>query len=299
MKGNSGGQIAKLGVSRGRELARAVIARLMPRAVLVESKLARKATLAIVAGADPAGRRFVQIKERLLADVALNIQPVWLADNAVTADALRAVTTLNAREGVDAIFLQFPLPPQIDGQAVADALAPHKDVDCSGRAAEAAFIEGRTPFNPVAPQAVCTLLQDTLGSVSGRKILLCGDEDAFRGATRTLLERRAAVVQVAAPDSPDLRADLRQADALVICAALPHADVFAEVEWLPVVLDAGYYLPARPAGWLATSASERVGIVLNQYGNVGPLTVANLARATVRAAARRFPRIERTGQAPG
>ncbi|HEX6065934.1 MAG TPA: hypothetical protein VFZ04_16995, partial [Longimicrobiales bacterium] len=92
---------------------------------------------------------------------------------------------------------------------------------------------------------------------------------------------------VAAPDSPDLRADLRQADALVICAALPPPDVFAEIESLPVLLDAGYYLPARPAAWLPASASEHVGIVLNQYGNVGPLTVAHLARVTVRAAARR------------
>lgn len=287
MNGKSGGQTARQGVARGGELARALIARVMPRAAVVESKLARKASLAIVAGTDPASRRFVQIKERLLADVALSIQPVWLADDAVTAQALRAVTTLNAREDVDAIFLQFPLPPQIDGQAVADALVPHKDVDCSGSVAEAAFVAGRTAFKPVAPQAACTLLQDALGFVSGKRILLCGDEDAFTRATRALLERRAAGVQVATPDSPDLRADLRLADALVICAALPPADVFTEIEWLPVLLDAGYYLPARPATWLPASSSEHVGIVLNQYGNVGPLTVAHLARATVRAAARR------------
>ena len=286
MRGNPVGQRAPQGVSRGRELARAVIARVTPRAVAIERELGRKVTLAIVAGADPASRRFVQIKERLLADVALSIQPVWLPDHAVTADALDAVTTLNARDDVDAIFLQFPLPPRIDGQAVADALAPHKDIDCSGRTAEAAFMEGRTPFAPVAPQAICTLLQDTLGPVSGRTILLCGDDDVFTRATRTLLERSEAVVPVTAPDSPDLRAHLRQADALVICAALPPADAFEEIEGLPVILDAGYYLPARPAAWLPASASERVGILLSQYGNVGPLTVAHLARASLRAAAR-------------
>ena len=272
-------------VARGRELSHAVIARTLARARVVARELGREPTLAIVAGTDPASRRFVQIKERLLADVALRIQPAWLSDGATTAEVASEVAALNVHNDVDAIFLQFPLPAQIDGQAAADALAPRKDIDCSGSTAEAEFRAGRTPFRPVAPQAAMSLLQDALGSVAGLKIVVCGAEDPFARALQTLLERGGARARVAPPDARDLRGILREADALVLGDVLPPAEAWSDVAWLPVILDASYYLPPRPHGWLPAGADERVGILLKQYGNIGPLTVAHLARATVRAAA--------------
>lgn len=276
-------------VSRGRELSHAIIARLARRAAVIARELGRKTTLAIVAGSDPASRRFVQIKERLLADVALTIEPVWLEQDATTMQVLQAIAELNARADVDAIFLQFPLPQTIDGQMVADAIVPAKDVDCSGRSAEQQFLEGRTHFVPVAPQAACALLQDGLGSLAGCRLVLAGAEDAFNRALQVLLQRADASVEIVAHDSPALGAAIAAADGLIVGEALPSADAFAEINWLPVILDAGYYLPPRPVGWLPARATGHVGVLLKQYGNVGPLTVAQLARAAVGAAEQRSP----------
>ena len=77
---------------------------------------------------------------------------------------------------------------------------------------------------------------------------------------------------------------LAGADALVVTEALPSAEMLEALGRLPVLLDAGYYLPPRPADWIPANVRARIGVQLTQYGNVGPLTVAHLAIETLRAA---------------
>jgi methylenetetrahydrofolate dehydrogenase (NADP+) / methenyltetrahydrofolate cyclohydrolase len=261
-----------------------MIARVGRQAAAVERKLGRRATLAIVAGADAQSRRFVQVKQHLLEGIAFDIQPAWLPADATTGQVEHIIAELNRRDDLEAIFLQFPLPAAIGAQAVADAIDPRKDVDCSGAAAEEQFAQRRTEFTPVAPHAALILLNDVLGSVADRRVAIHGSDDAFGRALRLLLQRAGADVRiVTAADAPALR----DTDALVLTESLPPAEALVEAERLAVVLDAGYYLPPRAPNQLADAVKNRVGVWLKQYGNVGPLTVANLADATVQVAARR------------
>lgn len=252
--------------SRGRALAHAYIAGLSASAQAVRERLGRNATLAIVAGSDDAARRFVDIKRQMLAELPLTIVTGWLADDATTAAASAAVEALNDDDAVDAIFLQFPLPAAVDAQRVADEVAIEKDIDCSGTVAESLFLAGQSRFTPVAPRAALDLLHDALGSLVGKRVVVDGD-DPFARALRVLLAR----------ESVRLEGSREAVDALVVVERIP-ADVTGQIG---VLLDAGYYLPPRPTDWLPAGLRSRVGVWLGQYGNVGPLTVAHLAEATL------------------
>jgi methylenetetrahydrofolate dehydrogenase (NADP+)/methenyltetrahydrofolate cyclohydrolase len=258
-----------------------MIARAAPQAAVVARKLGRKAALAIVAGTDVQSRRFVQIKQRLLSHLQIQINPYWLDVASETTEALALIDSLNGRDDVDGIFLQFPLPEAIDAQVVADAVHPDKDIDCSGAVAEAQFEQGVTRYTPAAPASACQLLEDALGSVAGRHVVIYGREDAFARALRILLQRDGAAVSLIPTEADEV--DVRDADALVVSQATPPAEALRATGRLAVILDAGYYLPPR-SPWLAGTAVSQSCILLKQYGNVGPLTVANLACATVRAA---------------
>ena len=74
----------------------------------------------------------------------------------------------------------------------------------------------------------------------------------------------------------------RMRSCLPICSVL--CGCYAASDRVTVLLDAGYYLPLRAAESIPAQLSERVGAQLTQYGNVGPLTVAHLAEATITAA---------------
>lgn len=276
-------------VSRGRQLARELLARATPEAVAVRQRIGRAPTLAIVAAGDHASRRFVDIKMEMLAAFPLRIDVAWLEPAGSSEAALDRVAQFNERAEVDAIFIQFPLPESVDPQLVADAVAATKDIDCSSNTAESEFHVGACEFAPVAPLAALDLLIDQLAFVKGRHVGVVGAPDAFtRALERMLQKEQALVTRISGNELPATSAVI-SADAMIITETLPDARLFNAIEQLPVLLDAGYYLPPRPADWIPASARSRIGIHLTQYGNVGPLTVAHLAASTIRAASNRAP----------
>jgi methylenetetrahydrofolate dehydrogenase (NADP+)/methenyltetrahydrofolate cyclohydrolase len=253
-----------------------------PQAMVVRRKLGRVPTLAIVAADDDASRRFVQIKRDMLCLLPLRIEVVWLGQMASTDATLRCVSRLNLRADVDAIFIQFPLPDFVDAPAVANAILEHKDIDCSSAAAECDFLAGTSLLEPVAPRAAFDLLRDELNSIAGWHVVITGEDDPFTRALGAMLRNAEALVTRVSAAAPE--PSLKDADALVITDTLPDERLWDPIDWLPVLLDAGYYLQPRPPDWIPAGAHTRIGTHLTQYGNVGPLTVAHLASATIRAA---------------
>ena len=239
-----------LAVSRGRELSHAIMKGAAVRASVIERKLGRPPTLAIIGAANAEGRRFVDLKQRRLANLRINIEPYWLTSDDTTDFALDVVAALNGRRDVDAVFLQFPLPDQIDGSQLANAIDPRKDIDCSGAMAEAQFLCGQSAFTPVAPLAASELLRDELGSLRGWRIVIAGSDDPFTGGLSALLRGAEAAVETAHAASPMMGKVLRHADALVVSDILPDPAALAQIEWLALLLDAGYYLRPRPHDWI-------------------------------------------------
>lgn len=247
-------------------MARAHITRVAAEAAVLRQHLDRPVTLAIVASSDAAGRNFIQVKRDALAEVEIVLEPAWLDDASSTADALAHVHAFNTRDDVDAIFIQFPLPPQIDAGVVADAIVVAKDIDCSSRCAFEMFVAGNTVFVPVAPHAALDLLANEFGSMEGLRVAIA-DDDEFGRALEVLLMRHGVAVSE----------DPAEADALVVAQQWPQVSA-------SVVLDAGYYLPPRAPDWIPQHMHDRMATYLTQYGNVGPLTIAHLFEGTVRAA---------------
>jgi methylenetetrahydrofolate dehydrogenase (NADP+) / methenyltetrahydrofolate cyclohydrolase len=274
--------------SRGRALADALIAQAARDAAAVSREIGRNPAVAIVTPSDSASRRFVDIKRQALGNVPIDIFELVLSDDPHTDECLRIIHALNERDDVDAIFLQFPLPPQIDSQAAANAISITKDIDCSSEVAEAAFLRGTSAFTPVAPHAALDLLNDALRSLAGCQIILYGDEDPFTRALQALLQRAGASAYIT------LSSAQQAADALVVSNAVPPVELIESFERVEVLLDAGYYLPPRPEQWIPRGSESRIGTLLTQYGNVGPLTVAHLALETMTAAKTRTPRAGET-----
>ncbi|HEY0673586.1 MAG TPA: tetrahydrofolate dehydrogenase/cyclohydrolase catalytic domain-containing protein [Longimicrobiales bacterium] len=273
-------------VARGRELARGLIEQAEIESALLARTLGRKATIAIVAGSDHDARRFVELKRAALAKVAIEIAAVWLDEGATSPEAVAVIAELNKRDDIDAIFLQFPLPAGVDASRAANAVVMAKDIDCSSEEAERHFLTGNSPFVPVAPQAAFDLLDHELELSTGPTIVIAGGDDPFVRALQALLQHAPGSTQVCDSSQASLQSLPPTPAALVITESLPDVRIFDVIEELPVLLDTGYYLPPRPAGWIPARARARIGVHLTQYGNVGPLTVAHLARATLKAATR-------------
>src|SRR5690349_21726898 len=87
---------------------------------------ARPGLAVILVGANPASEIYVRNKVKACEE--LGIQSVHLTpDEKITTEKLIAlVNELNARDDVDGILVQSPLPPHIDTKAIFMAVSPDK-----------------------------------------------------------------------------------------------------------------------------------------------------------------------------
>ena len=268
----------------GRQLAEARRVGLRPRIGRAAASLGRPATLAVLATEDPVEQRFVRIKQSGFREAGLELVSSPVPRTAGTTEMLERIAALNADPAIDGIFLQFPLPLGVEPQRCADALVPRKDIDASGNINLGRLLAGGARYRPAAPAAVLALLDAALGSLRGRSIIVVGAEQVVERCIVLLGVGAGATLCILPPDDPTLPDAAAGADAVVITGDVPPGDALRHAKSGAVLLDAGYFLPPRPAGWLPARITEHSGTYLPQYGNVGPLTVSFLMESVLAAA---------------
>src|SRR3984957_10607428 len=82
---------------------------------------------AVLAGHVPASGVYVRSKVQACAELGLYSDLITPPDTVTTEEMLSLVAELNARDDVDGILIQLPLPAQVDAKALLDAVDPAKD----------------------------------------------------------------------------------------------------------------------------------------------------------------------------
>ena len=253
----------------------------------------------VLVGDHPASRSYVRTKTRATAEVGIDGRLHELDAGATQARLLDLVAALNADPEVHGILVQLPLPGDVDGAAVLEAIDPAKDVDGFhplnlGRLASGAWPVGAPRLVPCTPQGCLLLLEETLGgreALRGRRAVVLGRSNIVGKPLALLLLAADCTVTVAHSRTPDLSGLCRGAEILV--AAVGRAGL-VRGDWLRpgcVVVDVGVNRvigqdgKARLVGDVAfDEALERAAAITPVPGGVGPMTVACLLRNTLAAA---------------
>jgi methylenetetrahydrofolate dehydrogenase (NADP+)/methenyltetrahydrofolate cyclohydrolase len=270
--------------ARGRVLADSIVRELQPRAGRFRELAGRAATLHALAAGDGSGARFLEIKQQQFRAAGLELHSTLLGTGLTSAEILAQLHALNADDAVDGIFLQFPLPPTVDARRAADIIDAVKDVDASGCGNLGRVLAGTQLYLPATTAAVLRLVEDELGNLRGRSMVLVGGPGVTEKCIALVAVARGGTVCMLSPGDATLPDAAAGADAVIITDELPPGDSLRHVRNGALLLDAAYAASPRPAGWLPARALDRLGTYLPQYRNVGPLTVALLMQATLRAA---------------
>ena len=83
----------------------------------------------MLVGDDPASAIYVAGKQRASAEVGIAGFDHRLPQDAEHAEVEALLRELNDDARVSGILLQLPTPPQVDGAALTELIAPDKDVD--------------------------------------------------------------------------------------------------------------------------------------------------------------------------
>jgi len=268
----------------------------------------RPGLAAVLVGHVPASEIYVRSKVKTCAELGLFSEMIEPSATVTTEEMLALVADLNAREDIDGILIQLPLPAHVDAKLLLDSVMPEKDVDGFHPVNAGRLQAGRPALAPCTPAGVVQILKRSGIAISGQHAVVVGRSDIVGKPAAMLLLHENATVTICHSKTRDLGAVTRQADILV--AAIGRAGFITPEMVKPgaTVIDVGinritdlaeferfFAGDGRRAeifskrgstivGDVHPKAFEIAGAYTPVPGGVGPLTIAMLMANTVRAA---------------
>jgi len=275
---------------------------------LLAAQGVRPGLAAVLVGNVAASEIYVRSKVKTCAELGLFSEMITPPESVTTEEMLKLVADLNAREDIDGILIQLPLPAHVDTKRLLDAVMPEKDVDGFHPVNAGRLQAGRPALAPCTPAGVIEILKRSGIAISGQNAVVVGRSDIVGKPAAMLLLQENATVTICHSKTRDLGAVTRQADILVAAIGRPGFITPEMVKPGATVIDVGINRVTDLAeferffagdgkraeifskrgstivGDVHPKAFEVAGAYTPVPGGVGPLTIAMLMANTVRAA---------------
>jgi methylenetetrahydrofolate dehydrogenase (NADP+)/methenyltetrahydrofolate cyclohydrolase len=291
----------------------AAIAAEIKREVAEEVKLLaaqgiRPGLAAVLVGSVAASEIYVRSKVQTCAELGLFSDLITPPESVTTEEMIDLAAGLNARDEIDGILIQLPLPAHIDAKLVLDAVSPAKDVDGLHPLNAGRMQAGRSALAPCTPAGIIEILKRSGIPISGRHAVVVGRSDIVGKPVSMLLLHQNATVTICHSKTQNLGEITRQADILVAAIGRPGFITAEMVTPGATIIDVGINrITTRKefdryfAGnaWREAAFAKRGSTIVGDVhpkafeisgaytpvpGGVGPLTIAMLMSNTVRAA---------------
>jgi methylenetetrahydrofolate dehydrogenase (NADP+)/methenyltetrahydrofolate cyclohydrolase len=286
---------------------------LKPRVARLAAHKRPPGLVAVLVGHNPASEVYVRNKVKTAHDLGICSEKVTPPDSIRTEELLALVDQLNAREEVDGILVQLPLPKQVDAKRILLAVSPEKDVDGFHPFNVGCLVAALPAPRACTPAGIIQLLKRSNIPIAGKRAVVVGRSDIVGKPVALLLLHEHATVTICHSKTADLPGVCREADILVAAMGRPALIDAACIKPGATVIDVGMNsLTSRDdvARIFRNSAEklaafdakgsvlvgdvdpiamlEKAGAYTPVPGGVGPLTIAMLMANTVESAERRL-----------
>jgi methylenetetrahydrofolate dehydrogenase (NADP+)/methenyltetrahydrofolate cyclohydrolase len=268
----------------------------------------RPGLAAVLVGHVPASEIYVRSKVKTCEALGLFSELITPPETVTTEEMLALIRQLNAREDIDGILIQLPLPAHVNAKLLLEAVSPDKDVDGFHPVNVGRLQTGQPALPPCTAAGIIEILKRSHLQIAGQNAVVVGRSDIVGKPTAILLLAENATVTVCHSRTRDLASFTQRADILVVAIGKPAFVTTEMVKPGATILDAGinrvtdrvefdrYFAgDARREETFQKKGSTIVGDVLPKAyalagaytpvpGGIGPLTIAMLMANTVRAA---------------
>lgn len=193
----------------------------------------------ILVGENAGSEIYVRNKVKACEAVGLRSEQHSPPSSISTEGLIKLVSELNARDDVDGILVQLPLPEHIDSKAVLMAVAPEKDVDGFHPVNLGRLATNRPNLVPCTPSGIMEILRRSGIRVSGVEAVVLGRSDIVGKPTAMLLTNADATVTVCHSKTQNLANVCRRADILVAAIGRPGMVTREYVKPGATVIDVG------------------------------------------------------------
>ena len=253
----------------------------------------------VLVGDDPGAKVYYRTKKKLAEDLGIEYRGLKL-DGGISKDELLGnIRELNEDPAVHGLFIELPLPGDLDIGELRDEINPKKDVDCINPANSGKLLSGgavRASYDdlkndpevllPATPYAVMEILKYSDIDLAGKEFLVVGGGAVGLPLSLLALREGYATVTLCEYQANNLAEKTRRAD--IVCSSVGKknfitADMVSEDS---VVIDVG--INETESGITGDvdyeKVKEKASRVTPVPGGVGPMTTTLIMSNTVKAA---------------
>ena len=265
----------------------------------------------VLVGDVPASQIYVRSKVKTCGELGIYSEMHTPPESVTTEELLALIESLNARDEIDGILVQLPLPKHVDTERLLEAVIPEKDVDGfhpinAGRLLSGAPTE--QVLAPCTPAGIMEVLRRSDIPVAGQRAVVLGRSNIVGKPIAAMLINASATVTVCHSRTKGLAEIAREADILVAAIGRPGYVTPEMVKPGATLIDVGInrlteaaevekFFPNNAArregfqkrgstviGDIDPAAFALSGAYTPVPGGVGALTIAMLMSNTVKAA---------------
>ena len=274
---------------KGAPVAKAITAELIERAGKLES-LGVVPTLAIVrVGEREDDLSYERGALKRCEKVGISCRRYLLPADVSQEDLMGTVPEINEDPSIHGCLIFRPLPEHLEGDAVASALLPKKDVDSMTPASLLSTLSGLgAGYAPCTAEAVLAILDHYGIDLDGANVVVVGRSLVIGKPVASMLLARNATVTTCHTHTKDLAEVCRRAD--IVVAAAGHARTLGAdaVRTGQTVIDVGINWDSQAEKLVGDVDFEAVEPLVDAVtpvpGGVGAVTTAILARHVICAA---------------
>jgi methylenetetrahydrofolate dehydrogenase (NADP+)/methenyltetrahydrofolate cyclohydrolase len=274
----------------------------------LNSRGIRPGLAVILVGEVPASQIYVRSKVKTCGELGIYSEMITPPDSITTDEMLDLVAKLNARDDIDGILIQLPLPKHVDTKRLLEAVSPDKDVDGFHPVNAGRLQSGQPGLQPCTPAGIIEILKRSKLPIAGQNAVVVGRSDIVGKPAALMLLNESATVTVCHSKTRDLPAVTRQADILVAAIGRPGFVSADMVKPGATLIDVGINRLTDPNdvqrffsgdAERAATFAKRGSVIVGDIdpaafatsaaytpvpGGVGALTIAMLMHNTVKAA---------------
>ena len=272
----------------GRTIAREIVDGIRAEVrTIVEAGHPRPTIAVVRVGADAASVRYASQIERAFVGAGMGFRMEVLPETIDDSTLASVLATLGADGSVNAILLQFPLPPHLSRERAVEAIEPIKDVDGVTPLNAGRLFAGRGRYYaPATPLGGLELLRRSGIPLAGQHAVVVGRSEIVGRPLAMLLLQENATVTICHSRTRELASYTRQADILAVAVGQPGLITGDMVASGAVVLDFGMnVVDGKLLGDVDfDSVAAVAGAISPVPGGTGPMTNAMLLSNTLTAA---------------
>ncbi|MCK4269357.1 MAG: bifunctional methylenetetrahydrofolate dehydrogenase/methenyltetrahydrofolate cyclohydrolase FolD [Methanogenium sp.] len=241
----------------------------------------------VIVGEDPASQMYVRMKHRACEQVGIGSIGVELPGDVTTEKVIGEVKRLNNDPDITGILVQLPLPPQVDTEAVIEAVSPEKDVDGFHPFNLGRLFSGNPEYVPCTPAGIMTLFDEYAIKPERKNAVVLGRSVDVGRPMAALLINANATVTVCHSWTTDLKEQIKKADILVSAIGKAKFVRASMIKEGAVVIDVGinHDENGKLCGDVDFEAVKDIASAITPVpGGVGPMTIATLMENTFKAA---------------